>query len=77
MERYDIDSNRWVELRATLNEGRYHASACIVKNRYVYVFGGFKTEGFYVRNPVKISRKNEKVSNVRSDFIEMYDTDSD
>lgn len=60
-----------------MTEGRYHASACIIKNRFIYVFGGYKTEGFYTRNPYKISRKNEKLSNVRSDFIEMYDTSLD
>jgi len=46
-ERYDIENNKWIELNAELNEGRYHSSACMLQNRYIYVFGGFKTEDFY------------------------------
>ena len=47
------------------------------KNRYIYVFGGYKTEGVYTRSHYKISRKNEKITNVTSEYIEMYDTELD
>ncbi len=46
MERYDIDRDRWIELKTELNEGRYHSTACIINERYIYVFGGFKTTHF-------------------------------
>ena len=77
MERYDNETNRWVELECTLMEGRYHSTACIFQNRYIYVFGGYKTEAFYGKVAYKVSRKHEKLSNVRSDFLEMYDTEQD
>jgi hypothetical protein len=30
MERYDVDRDRWLELKTELNEGRYHSTACIL-----------------------------------------------
>ena len=75
MERYDIEENKWIELVAILNEGRYHATSCMFKNRYIYVFGGYHTEDFYTKVPYKVSRKHEKLTNVRSDCIEVYDTE--
>jgi hypothetical protein len=30
VERYSIDENKWALLRVRLNEGRYHASACML-----------------------------------------------
>jgi len=47
MERYDIENDRWVRLLAQLNEGRYLSSACIIEDRYIYVFGGYRTDGFF------------------------------
>ena len=41
LERYSIVSNKWALLKARLNEGRYHASACLLAGRYIYVFGGY------------------------------------
>ena len=41
------------------------------------MFGGFKTESFYGKVTYKVNRKNQKLSNVRSDFIEVYDTQYD
>lgn len=46
VERYDIEKDRWLQLRTELNEGRYHATACIMNDRFIYVFGGFKTTHF-------------------------------
>lgn len=74
MERFDIEDNKWYELSATLKEARYHASACILHERYIYIFGGQKTEAFSSRVSYKVTRKNEKLMSVRSDFIEVYDT---
>jgi len=74
MERYDIEENKWHEMAAVLQDGRYHATACILHNRFIYVFGGYKTESFYSKVAYKVSRKNEKLTNVRPDYIEFYDT---
>ena len=41
MERYDIEKNKWELMKVRLNEGRYHASATMVNDRYIYVFGGY------------------------------------
>ncbi len=41
------------------------------------MFGGYKTEKFYSKVSYKVSRKHEKLSNVRSDYIEMWDTNRD
>ena len=62
---------------ACLEEGRYHSTSCTFQNRYIYVFGGYHTEDFYTKVPYKVSRKHEKLVNVRSDCIEVYDTDLD
>ena len=58
-----------------MNEGRYHASACIVQDRYIYVFGGYRTKkltGDYTTS--KINRTNEVMANVTNGRIERYDT---
>lgn len=77
MERYDIEKNQWIQLRHRLEEGRYHATATIQGGRYIYIFGGYKTESFYGKVAYKVSRKHEKIQNVRSDYIEVYDTHED
>eukprot|EP00347_Sterkiella_histriomuscorum_P007939 403346987 len=77
MERFDIEENKWHELSAILEDGRYHASACILKDRYIYVFGGYKTELFYSKVAYKVTRKHEKLQSVRPDYIEVYDTEND
>lgn len=60
MERYDIDRDRWLQLQTQLWEGRYHATACMLQNRYIYVFGGFKTTHFAKNIPL-LTRVNKKV----------------
>ncbi|CDW88120.1 kelch motif family protein [Stylonychia lemnae] len=77
MERFDIQDNKWLEMAAILKEGRYHSTTCILKDRYIYVFGGYTTEMFYGNIVFKVSRKHEKLVSVRSDYIEMYDTHQD
>ena len=67
--------NKWAIVKVRMNEGRYHASACIVQDRYIYVFGGYRTKkltGDYRTN--KINRTNEVMINVSSGRIERYDT---
>lgn len=77
MERYDIDKDRWLELNTQLNEGRYHATACILHDRYIYVFGGYKTKNFKKQMIMKVRRNFETIDNVSSNYIEMYDTNND
>ena len=77
MERYDIDKDRWLELNTQLNEGRYHATACMLKERYIYVFGGYKTKNFKKQMIMKVKRNFETIDNVSSNYIEMYDTKND
>ena len=75
VERYDMRENKWAIVKVRMNEGRYHASACIVQDRYIYVFGGYRTKkltGDYRTN--KINRTNEVMINVSSGRIERYDT---
>ena len=43
MERYQINSNQWSVIKCRLNEGRYHASACLI-GKWIYVFGGYRTK---------------------------------
>ena len=38
---YDIEMNDWAEF-ACLNERKQFASASIIKNQYIYVFGGYE-----------------------------------
>mmetsp|Transcript_5568 Transcript_5568/g.9556 ORF Transcript_5568/g.9556 Transcript_5568/m.9556 type:complete len:320 (-) Transcript_5568:157-1116(-) len=77
MERYDIERDRWLELSTELNEGRYHATACVLENRYIYIFGGFKTSRFLKSNITRVNKKVETIVNVSSNFIELYDTNFD
>jgi N-acetylneuraminic acid mutarotase len=77
MERYDIVRDRWLELKTELNEGRYHATACLLQNRYVYVFGGYKTTHFTKSNITRVNRKIESMDNVSMNIIEKYDTWND
>ena len=75
VERYSMQENKWAIVKVRLNEGRYHASACIVDNRYIYVFGGYRTkklQGDYTTS--KINRTNEVMVNVTNGRIERYDT---
>lgn len=75
MERYDIEKDRWLQLQTQLYEGRYHASACMLENRYIYVFGGFKSTHFAKGVPLtRVNKKVEKTDNVQSNYIERYDT---
>lgn len=74
MERYTVANNKWALLKVRLNEGRYHASACLVANRYIYIFGGYRTKKLKEFNKIKIDRKNEVLVNVTSGRIERYDT---
>ena len=77
MERYDIARDRWLELKTELNEGRYHATACLLQNRYIYVFGGYKTTHFTKSNITRVNRKIENMDNVSMNIIEKYDTWND
>jgi N-acetylneuraminic acid mutarotase len=77
MERYDVDRDRWLELKTELNEGRYHSTACTLKDRYIYVFGGFKTTHFSKSNMTRVTKKIETMDNVSSHYIEKYDTNND
>ena len=74
MERYCIDDNKWALIRVRLNEGRYHATACMLHDRYIYVFGGYRTKKLQGEHAVKIDRKNEVLINITSGRIERYDT---
>jgi N-acetylneuraminic acid mutarotase len=74
MERYDIDKDRWLELKTELNEGRYHSTACMLNNRFIYVFGGFKTTHFTQSKITRVLRKFESMDNVSMNVIEKYDT---
>ena len=70
-----MKENKWAIIKVKMNEGRYHASACIVQDRYIYVFGGYRTKkltGDYTTS--KINRTNEVMVNVTSGRIERYDT---
>ena len=74
VERYCIKENKWQIVKVRLNEGRYHASACIVNERFIYVFGGYRTkklQGDYTTS--KINRTNELMVNVTSGRIECFD----
>lgn len=79
MERYDIDKDRWLELRTQLHEGRYHATACMLENRYIYIFGGFRTTSFtkHSHQIARVTKKFEITDNVSQNFIEKYDTFND
>ena len=75
VERYCMKENKWQIVKVRLNEGRYHASACIVNERFIYVFGGYRTkklQGDYTTS--KINRNNETMVNVTSGRIECFDT---
>lgn len=74
LERYDIEKDRWLELRTELNEGRYHSSACMLQNRFIYVFGGFKTTHFSKSTVTRVNKKVEITDNVSANYIERYDT---
>ena len=77
VERYDIERDRWLELKTELNEGRYHSTACMIQERYIYVFGGFKTTHFSKNVITRVNRKVETTDNVTSNYIEKYDTQND
>lgn len=74
VERYDIERDRWLTLRTQLNEGRYHATACNIKDRLIYVFGGFRTTHFSKQYVQRVNKKVEITDNVSCNFIEKYDT---
>jgi hypothetical protein len=69
-----MEQNKWKKLEAKLNLGRFHHSACILKDRFIYVFGGYYTKGFHNPVTLKITRKNEILESCQSNSIEMYDT---
>ena len=73
MEKYSIKKNEWTFIRCRLNEGRYHASACLV-GKWIYVFGGYRTKRLVGQYQVQIDRKNEEVVSVTSNRVERYDT---
>jgi hypothetical protein len=73
VERYCILSNQWALVKCRLNEGRYHASACIV-GKWLYVFGGYRTKKLTGTYQVQIDRKNEILVNTTANKIERYDT---
>ena len=77
VERYDIERDRWLQLRTELNEGRYHSSACMLNERFIYVFGGFKTTHFSKQIVSRVNKKVEIIDNVTSNYIERYDTTFD
>ena len=74
VERYCIKDNKWQIVKVRLNEGRYHHSACIVADQYIYVFGGYRTKKLQGEHASKINRTNEVMVNVTSGRIERYDT---
>jgi len=73
MECYQIQSNSWSLVKVRLNEGRYHASCCII-GKWIYVFGGYRTKKLLGQYLVQIDRKNEVLVNVSANKIERYDT---
>jgi N-acetylneuraminic acid mutarotase len=40
IEKYDIERNKWVEIKMQLTYGRAFLSAITFSNRYIYVMGG-------------------------------------
>ena len=49
----------------------------MLKERYIYVFGGYKTKNFQKSMITKVRRNFETTDNVSSNYIEMYDTKND
>ena len=49
----------------------------MLKERYIYVFGGYKTKNFQKSMITKVRRNFETTYNVSSNYIEMYDTKND
>lgn len=77
VERYDIEKDKWLQLKTELNEGRYHSSACLLQDRFIYVFGGFKTTHFNKQDVARVNKKTEIIDNVTCNYIEKYDTQRD
>ena len=46
----------------------------MLNNRYIYVFGGFKTTHFSKSNLSRVNKKFEITDNVTLNYIEKYDT---
>lgn len=72
-EIYDVDKDEWSELPA-YDDYRYYHSSCAVKNKFVYIFGGFEGPDTYfeslkrlnvakVLNGVQASWKTVNVKN--------------
>ena len=61
-------------MRTELNEGRYHSSACILNDRFIYVFGGFKTTNFSKQVVARVNKKAEIMAGITQNYIERYDT---
>ena len=49
----------------------------MLHDRYIYVFGGYKTKNFKKQMIMKVNRHFETIDNVSSNYIEMYDTKND
>lgn len=46
----------------------------MLNERYIYVFGGFKTTHFSKQIVSRVNKKVEILDNVTSNYIERYDT---
>jgi hypothetical protein len=46
----------------------------MLNERYIYVFGGFKTTHFSKQIVSRVNKKVEIIDNVKCNYIEMYDT---
>ena len=40
IEKYDIELDKWMEVKTQLNYGRSFGSAIPINNRYIYIIGG-------------------------------------
>jgi len=49
----------------------------MLDDRYIYVFGGFKTTHFSKSNLTRVNKKVEMTDTVTSNVIERYDTAND
>jgi hypothetical protein len=46
----------------------------MLKERFIYVFGGFKTTHFSKQIVSRVNKKVEIIDNVKCNYIERYDT---
>jgi len=49
----------------------------MIQDRYIYVFGGFRTLNFKKPMITRVNKKVEETDNVTSNYIEKYDSAND